>query len=141
MQTPIHRYLQDAELLRSMRLANANAALWAVGNGLVSTLLVIYLANDLNVGLDNIKLKLAPTDNNAPFVAIYHATGDLANGIATIIGGAIYDYLATAKTPMASFYTQIFLLGFVARLLAVPLLARLIEPGAKRLRDLTQPAL
>ena len=38
----------DAETLRrAMRLVNANAALWAVGNGLVSTLLVIYLANEL----------------------------------------------------------------------------------------------
>ena len=34
-------------LPNAMWLANANAALWAVGNGLVSTLLVIYLAADL----------------------------------------------------------------------------------------------
>jgi MFS family permease len=90
----------------------------------------------LNVGLDNIKLKLAPADNNAPFVAIYHATGDFANGIATVIGGCIYDHLAAEKTAATSFYTQIFLFGLVARLLAVPLLARLIEPGARRMRDL-----
>src|SRR4051812_19580055 len=31
----------------AMWWANANAALWAIGNGLVSTLLVIYLASDL----------------------------------------------------------------------------------------------
>jgi MFS family permease len=30
-----------------MRLANANAGLWAVGNGLVSTTLIVYLALDL----------------------------------------------------------------------------------------------
>lgn len=90
----------------------------------------------LNVGLDNIKLKLAPADNNAPFVAIYHATGDLANGIATVIGGCIYDYIVAEKTAATSFYTQIFLIGLIGRLLAVPLLARLIEPGAKRVRDL-----
>src|SRR6185295_7955190 len=89
----------------------------------------------LNVGLDNIKLKLAPADNNAPFVAIYHATGDLANGIATVIGGCIYDYIVTEKTAATSFYTQIFLLGLIGRMLAVPLLARLIEPGARRVRD------
>src|SRR6476469_8320564 len=86
----------------------------------------------LNVGLDNIKLKLAPADNNAPFVAIYYATGDLANGVATVIGGCIYDHLAAQKTGMISFYTQIFVLGLVWRLLAVPLLAWLIEPGARR---------
>ena len=84
----------------------------------------------LNVGLDNIKLKLAPADNNAPFVAIYHATGDFANGIATVIGGCIYDYIVTEKTAATWFYTQIFLIGLVGRMLAVPLLARLIEPQA-----------
>ena len=89
----------------------------------------------LNVGLDNIKLKLAPADNNAPFVAIYHATGDLANGIATVIGGCIYDHIVTEKTAVTSFYTQIFLLGMIGRMLAVPLLAWLIEPGARRLRE------
>ena len=89
----------------------------------------------LNVGLDNIKLKLAPAENNAPFVAIYHATGDLANGIATVIGGCIYDYMVTEKIATTSFYTQIFLLGLVGRMLAVPILVWLIEPGARRLRD------
>jgi MFS family permease len=89
----------------------------------------------LNVGLDNIKLKLASANNNAPFVAIYHATGDLANGIATVIGGCIYDHIVTEKTAATSFYTQIFLLGFFGRMLAIPLLARLIEPDARRLRD------
>jgi MFS family permease len=89
----------------------------------------------LNVGLDNIKLKLAPADDNAPFVAIYHATGDLANGLATVIGGCIYDHIVTEKTAAASFYTQIFLVGFFGRMLAIPLLGRLIEPGARRLRE------
>jgi MFS family permease len=89
----------------------------------------------LNVGLDNIKLKLAPAENNAPFVAIYHATGDLANGVATVIGGCIYDHLAAEKSAATTFYTQIFVFGFIGRMLAVPLLGRLIEPGARRLRD------
>ncbi|HVT29113.1 MAG TPA: hypothetical protein VHE81_13950, partial [Lacipirellulaceae bacterium] len=35
------------QLAGAMRLANANAAIWAIGNGLISTLLVIYLAADL----------------------------------------------------------------------------------------------
>jgi hypothetical protein len=69
-------------------------------------------------------------------VAIYHATGDLANGIAIVVGGCIYDYIVTEKAAATSFYTQIFLLGFTGRILAVPLLARLIEPGARRVRDL-----
>jgi MFS family permease len=90
----------------------------------------------LNVGLDNIKLKLAPADNNAPFIAIYHAVSDIANGVAIVAGGCIFDYIATKPAHLPTFYAQIFVLGWIARLLVVPLLARLIEPGARRLRDL-----
>ena len=90
----------------------------------------------LNVGLDNIKLKLAPEDNNAPFVAIYHAVADLANGIAIIVGGWILDRITAEGAHAASFYAQIFILGWIGRLLVVPFLVRLIEPGAERLRDL-----
>jgi Na+/melibiose symporter-like transporter len=39
--------LATATVRRAMWLANANAGLWAVGNGLVSSLLVIYLATEL----------------------------------------------------------------------------------------------
>ena len=39
--------IRGRALRRAMALANANAGLWAIGNGLVSTLLVIYLAADL----------------------------------------------------------------------------------------------
>lgn len=90
----------------------------------------------LNVGLDNIKLKLAPEDNNAPFVAIYHTVGDLANGVAIIVGGWILDRITAEGTHAGGLYAQIFLLGFLGRLLVVPFLMRLIEPGARRVREL-----
>src|SRR3954467_11351072 len=50
--------LRESEGRRAMRLANANAALWAIGNGLISTLLVIYLASDL--GASGLSLSLCP---------------------------------------------------------------------------------
>jgi len=59
----------------------------------------------------------------------------LANGVATIIGGCIYDHIAIEKSTATTFYMQIFALGFIGRMLAVPLLTRLIEPGARRVRD------
>jgi hypothetical protein len=90
----------------------------------------------LNVGLDNIKLKLVPEDNNAPFVAIYHTVGDLANAATILIGGVVLDQIAASGTAASSIYVQLFTAGFAARLLAVPLLAWLIEPGAVRLRDM-----
>ncbi len=107
---------------------------------LIAGAFIVWIAYvGLNVGLDNAKLKLAPQDNNAPFVAIFHATGDLANGVAVIVGGLIYDYLEILKKDpeqAIKFYVQIFLLGWIARLLVTPLLAWLIEPGAKRLREI-----
>ncbi len=112
--SPLER--RGSDLPNAMWLANVNARLWAIGNGLIS--------------------KLAPADNNAPFVAIYYAVGDLANGVTTVIGGLILDRINAQGMFTTSFYLQLFLFGFAGRMLAVPLLARLIEPGAKRVRDL-----
>lgn len=88
----------------------------------------------LNVGLDNIKLKLAPADNNAPYLAIFHATGDLANGMATVAGGMFYDQQLLAGTAPLALYAWLFLLGWIGRMLAALLIARLIEPGAYELK-------
>jgi MFS family permease len=90
----------------------------------------------LNVGLDNIKLKLAPAENNSPFVAVYHTVGDLANGLTTIAGGAILDWLNARGSAAGPLYVELFVAGFVCRVLAVPLLAWLIEPGARRIWEL-----
>jgi predicted MFS family arabinose efflux permease len=85
----------------------------------------------LNVGLDNIKLKLAPPDNNAPYLAVFHATGDLANGLATVAGGLLFDQQLLAGTAPLSLYAQLFLLGWLGRTLAVVFLVRLMEPAQK----------
>ena len=88
------------------------------------------------MGLDNIKLKLAPADNNAPYVAVYHAVGDLANGAMLIAGGFIYDWLTAKGTSAMTLYFELFAVGVVGRMLVVPLVAWLIEPGARRLREI-----
>lgn len=98
---------------------------------------VIWIAYaGLNVGLDNIKLKLAPPDNNAPFVAAYHTVADLANGLTIIAGGWILDRLKTQETHVMTLYAGLFVLGFGCRALAIPLLAWLKEPGARSLREM-----
>ena len=58
-QTASLSELRDGGLPAAMRLANANAALWALGNGLISTLLVIYLAADLDASGLSLSLILA----------------------------------------------------------------------------------
>src|SRR4029078_5293456 len=45
----------------------------------------------LNVGLDSVKLKLAPDDNNAPYLAAFYAMGDLAYGVSTVTTGWLSD--------------------------------------------------
>src|SRR4051812_20538499 len=55
----MHDAHRDVDRPGAMRLANANAALWAIGNGLISTLLVIYLASDLGASGLSLSLILA----------------------------------------------------------------------------------
>jgi hypothetical protein len=74
------------------------------------------------------KLKLAPADNNAPYLAAYHAVGDFANGLAIILGGLLYDRLAAGGSEALALYANLFLWGWVARTATVVLVARLIEP-------------
>ena len=90
----------------------------------------------LNVGLDNIKLKLAPAENNSPFVAAFYTVGDLASGATTIFGGWVLDHTGAKNPHAGSVYATLFVAGFLARALAIPLLAWLIEPGARRLRQI-----
>ena len=91
----------------------------------------------MNVGLDNIKLKLAPPDNNAPYLAVYHAISDLANGAATIAGGLFFDRLPAGGSDALALYAGLFVAGWLGRTVAVLFVAWLIEPGARRLRELT----
>jgi Na+/melibiose symporter-like transporter len=90
----------------------------------------------LNVGLDNIKLKLAAENNNAPYIAAYHALSDLTNGFSIVAGGMLLERLVAGGSHVLRLYAQLFLLGWVGRTLAAGLAASLIEPGARRLRDL-----
>jgi MFS family permease len=93
---------------------------------------IVYVA--LNVGLDNIKLKLAPQENNAPYLAVYQAVSDLVNGVTIIVGGLLIDErLRAGGSDALTLYAQIFVWAWVGRTLLAGYLARLIEPGAKRL--------
>jgi MFS family permease len=85
----------------------------------------------LNVGLDNMKLKLAPADNNAPYLAAYHAVSDLANGAAIILGGLLYDRLAEGGSEALALFAKLFLCGWLVRTATVVLIARLIESTSR----------
>jgi hypothetical protein len=82
--------------------------------------------------LDNIKLKLAPETNNAPYIAAYYALSDLANGVATVFGGLVLERLYADNSNPMKLYATLFLLGWLGRTLAATLAARIQEPNVRR---------
>lgn len=79
----------------------------------------------LNVGLDALKLKLAPAGNNAPHLAVYHGVSDLTSGVTLVAAGTWYDLLSAGGTGVMRIYTGLFLAGFAARLMAARLAWRI----------------
>ncbi len=82
----------------------------------------------INIGLDTLKLNLADSENNAPYLAVFHAASDFTNAFTVLGGGLLYDTLAAGDSQAMRVYAGLFLAGWVGRMLAVPLIARLVEP-------------
>jgi MFS family permease len=89
----------------------------------------------LNVGLDDIKLKLAPSDNNAPYLAAYYSASDLIFGSSILLAGWMFDRLEDRGFNTLSIYAGTFLVGWIGRTLVAALLVPIREPGAWRVRD------
>ena len=90
----------------------------------------------LNVGLDNLKLKLAPADNNLPYLAAYYTVSDFIFGTSVLVAGWIFDRLEDRGFEILHIYAATFLLGWLGRTLVAALLVPIQEPGAWRVRDL-----
>ena len=88
----------------------------------------------LNVGLDNIKLKLAPPDNNAPYLAAYYSASDVVYGSSILLAGWTFDRLEDRGFNTLSIYAGTFLLGWLGRTLVAALLVPIEEPGAWPMR-------
>jgi MFS family permease len=89
----------------------------------------------LNVGLDNLKLKLAPADNNVPYLTVYYTVGDFIFGVSVLLAGWVCDRLEDRGFDMLAIYAGTFLLGWLGRTLVAALLVPIDEPGAWRVRD------
>jgi MFS family permease len=95
----------------------------------------------LNVGLDNIKLKLAPPDNNLPYLAVYYSLSDIVYGSSILAAGWTFDRLEDRGFNILSIYAGTFLLGWLGRTLVAALLVPIREPGAWRVREVLRRAL
>lgn len=108
---------------------------------LLATYAVWIAYAGLNVGLDNIKLQLAPRDNNAPYLAAYYAASDFVFGSSILLAGWIFDRLEDRGFATLSIYAGAFLLGWIGRTLVAALLVPIEEPGAQRVRDMLRSIL
>lgn len=94
------------------------------------------IGQHLNVGLDNLKLKLAPADNNVPYLTAYYTVSDFVFGTSVLLAGWIFDRLEDRGFRILTIYAGTFLLGWLGRTLVAALLVPIEEPGAWRVRDL-----
>ncbi len=95
----------------------------------------------LNICLPNVMLKLAPAGESGSYIATYFGLTNLVYAIGTVAGGYLLEQAQQAAFEWQfagvtmSYWPLLFLLGFVLRLLAVPILFALREPGARRWRE------
>lgn len=106
-------------------LASPEARWWIAGA------FVVWIAYaPLNVGLDTLKLNLAPTSSHTPSLAVYYAAGDLVRGATVVLAGLWYDRLQAAGGDSLLLFAGLFITGWVLRSLAALLAARLVSSPA-----------
>ncbi len=85
----------------------------------------------MNVGLDHLKLSLAPPQCTTAALSVYYSLSDLANGVMAVAGGMLYDYLTAGGPDAQQLYPVLFLAGWLART-AVSLLLWRIDESPRR---------
>ncbi len=86
----------------------------------------------LNVCLPNLMLKLAPSKASTSYIAAYYAMTGLCYAATTILGGRLYDRFKDEKFCWLGrfeldYHQSMFLLGWIARCLAVVVLLFVVE--------------
>ncbi|HEX3728024.1 MAG TPA: hypothetical protein VHV08_17355, partial [Pirellulales bacterium] len=93
-----------------------------------------------NICLPNLVLKLAPSTEKSAYVAAGDALASLFHSVATLAGGAVFDWLRDASPdPSAEPYRSCVILltaGVSMRFFGVALLAAIDEPGAWTWREI-----
>lgn len=78
-------------------------------------------------------------DNTSPYLADYFALNDFVFATTAVAIGLGVDWLTLAGYDAIKVYAGVMLVGFLGRMLGVPLLMAIDEPGARKLRDLLTP--
>jgi MFS family permease len=101
-------------------------------------LFAAYIAH--NICLPNLVLKLAPAVETPAYVASNEALASVFHALATVAGGAAFDWLRSHSTDTAAEPYRscliILIVGLAMRSLAILLLAAIDEPGAWTWREI-----
>jgi MFS family permease len=101
---------------------------WIFG---ASTLFIAYAG--LNVGIPNLVLRLAPSEDRSGYVASYYAWAGLAYGLGSLGGGLLFDWAATLPFPSGiHHFTLFFSAGLVLRACGIFWFAAIPEHDAPR---------
>lgn len=100
----------------------------------------------LNIGLPAACLGYSKGDQQAAYVATYFGVGGAVYAIATVAGGAAFDWcdrnwpalFAEATAPPVTHWQVFFAAGLVGRLLGALWMARVQEPGAATLPEMAK---
>ena len=84
----------------------------------------------LNVGADILKLTVADSKNNSPYLSVFFATSQLVNGVTILIGGYFYDKLNQRNENSLELFAWFFLVGWLLRTLTALLILRFEERQA-----------
>jgi MFS family permease len=87
----------------------------------------------INVAMPNLVLNLTKREIYASYVAVWFAWTQLVYALSTVAGGLLFDWASQQAAYSSIFgeidhFAAIFLLGFVLRLIAAGLAARVSEP-------------
>jgi MFS family permease len=93
----------------------------------------------LNIGLPNLTLKIASRAEYADYLAIYYTCTGLCYGVNTLLSGWLFDrfgkYHWSWNGFNCDFNQAMFLLGWIARLVGIVFLWRVIEPNASETKS------
>lgn len=107
--------------------ATREAPWWALG---------AYLAwiafGAMNVGLDTLKLNLAPAANYVPALSVYHAASDLTSGLTVLAGGVLLGRIQELGPTAHGSYVGVLLAGFALRVLVALLVLGLPRDGGRK---------
>jgi MFS family permease len=92
----------------------------------------------INVAMPNLMLTLTQRQSYASYAAAWFAWTQLVYALSTLAGGWLFDWLSVHwgssswESWQVDHFTVIFVLGFVLRLVAIGLAARVTEPKVER---------